>query len=415
MVSAGYPFEKLKIRKTATGYSTDKEALGMFAKYKKWCEFPRMVLQHKAYSKIAGTYVAGKAGRGDDEVGGMLQYLDANDRIHANFNLWSPRTGRYSCNKPSLQVWPRPIKDMPNIRNFICSEEGWELTEMDYSQLEQCVVAAISRDLVLIEKIMNGVDLHCFNAVELGRKLGTIEKDVTYEYMMTAVGKGLDLVEQVIDYDSIPEEVKAKFKELRTQAKAIGFGLNYGKTAITFAEDFGIEIEEAEDMVDAYFNLYRGMKKWRDGIVEEALTRGYITLISGRRRRFTQAVDWINSNFAEGLWSTKKLSEEISRQAMNSPIQGGAHDIFEPAKIRIIKRIKAEGLQSRLLLSIHDGMIFENPVEERERLKKIIAEEAIWSLNTDSDYQVNFKVDVDTFEITLGDTKAHWYGNKLKH
>jgi DNA polymerase-1 len=197
------------------------------------------------------------------------------------------------------------------------------------------------------------------------------------------------------------------FVDQRTNAKAIGFGLNYGKTAITFAKDFKIDIDEAEEMVDAYFNIYSVMKSWRDGQVEKALTEGYVNLLSVRKRRFHHAIDWFNSSFSEGLWSTKMLKEEISRQAMNAPVQGGAHDIFEPAIIRLNRRFKKEGMKSRILLYIHDGILGESPLEERPYIDAIAMEEMKTFLNKGTPLEIELKVDGDHYDW-------EWYGKKIK-
>lgn len=408
MLEAGYPFNKLKIRQNKTGYSTDKKSLTLFLKYKRWAKFPELLLTHKTLTKLAGTYVAGKIGRKDGVEGGMLQYIDEHDHVHANFNLWTPRTGRYSCNRPSLQVWPRPLKGLPNIRSFIIPiDDDHVLWEADYSQLEQCVVAVLSKDPVLLGKIQDGTDLHCFNAVELGKKLRNIAEDMTYEYMMCAVGKEDAIPENLrIDPASIEEQIKAELKIKRTYAKNIGFGLNYGKTAMTFAADFGIEIEEAEEMVDAYFSLYKKMKAWRDSTVSEALTKGVISLLSGRKRRFHQAVDWLNSEYAEGLWGTRKLSEEISRQAMNTPVQGGAHEVFEPAKLRLLERFRKEGIKAPLHLSIHDGMVGSCHKDDVARVKQCLLEELPTTFYAGTKYELRLKVDVEFF-------KRNWYAEKL--
>jgi uracil-DNA glycosylase family 4 len=408
MTEAGYPFNKLKIRQTKTGYSTDKKALTAFVKYKRWSEFPQLILNHKTLTKLAGTYVAGKIGRKEGTEGGMLQYIDENHFVHANFNLWTPRTGRYSCNKPSLQVWPRPLKDLPNIRNFIIPiDEDHVLWEADYSQLEQCVVAVLSKDTVLLGKIQDGTDLHCFNAVELGKKLRTMAEEMTYEYMMCAVGKENDIPENLrIDPKSIEDQIKVELKIKRTFAKNIGFGLNYGKGAMTFAEEFGISIEEAEEMVEAYFALYKKMKAWRDNTVADALTKGFITLLSGRKRRFHQAVNWLNSEYADGLWGTRKLSEEISRQAMNSPVQGGAHDVFEPAKIRLLERFRKEGIKAPLHLSIHDGLVGSCHKDDIQKVKQCLLEELPTTFYAGTKLELRLKVDVEFY-------KRNWYAEKL--
>ena len=406
-----FPLEKLGIKKTKTGYSTGKEELQKFLKYKKYRTLPEIILEYKTLTKLAGTYVEGKIG--DDVDGGMLKHLDQNDRIHASFNLWSPRTGRYSCRKPSLQVWPRPIKGLPNIRNFIRStSEDWVLFEADYKALEQFVVAVLSKDPVLTKRLQDGTDIHTYNAVELGKKLGTMPDTVSYEHMLCMVKDLEETSFSSTEYENLRKEAQKlapdfDWKEKRTQAKTIGFGLNYGKGEHSFAEDFGISEDDAEDMIEAYFKIYKGMKKWRDKTVEQALEYGYVSLLSGRKRRFTQATDWINSRYAEDVWQARKLKEEVSRAAMNFPVQGGAHEVFEPAKIRLIQRIKKEGMKARLLLSIHDGIVGECPRDELEKINQILSEELPVKFNVGTPYELNLDIDKDFYE-------SHWYGPKIK-
>ena len=407
MLAEGYPLRKLKIKQTKTGYSTGKEELEKFLKYKKWAKVPKLILDAKKLSKIRGTYIDGKDGEG-----GFLQYLDHKNRIHAQFNLWTPRTGRYSCSRPSFQVFPRPIKGLPNTRSFIIpTNKDWMLFEADYSQLEQCIVAVLSKDKVLLQRIQNGMDLHCINAADLGRILKTVPEWVTYEHMLVANGKE-DLIKDPAEVKRLAAEIEEKgadfdWKELRTQAKNIGFGLNYGKTAITFAKDFGIPEQDAIDMVEGYFDIYPGMYDWREKIVKDAHEKGYVTLPSGRKRRFQGAMDWINSDFAEDIWSAQFLKEEIARQAMNLPVQGGAHEVFEAACIRLNKRFRKEGLKARQLLSIHDGIVGECPREERHIVKKCMEEEMPQTFHKGTKYELTLKVDVDFYNW-------EWYGEKFK-
>lgn len=403
-----YPFDKLKIKETKTGFSTGAKELEKFLHFKKYKDFPKLLLDIKKITKIKGTYIDGKNGKG-----GMVQYLDKRHRVHANFNCWTPRTSRYSCNRPSLQVWPRPIKGLPNARQAIIpTNKDWCLFEADYSQLEINIVAALSKDVVLIDRLQKGMDLHCVNAADLGRILGTCPDWVKYEHMVVANGKqddvGLDsYVVKIIEEELLKRKFDFDWKEARTQAKNVGFGLNYGKGHKTFAKEFGISEEEAEDMVAAYFELYCGMKDWRDKIVEQALTKGFITLLNGRKRRFNSAIDWINSEYADRAWSAKMIREEISRQAMNAPVQGGAHDVFEPACLRLISRIKKEKLKARLLLSIHDGIVGECPIHERPAVKQIIEEEMPVTFMKNTKNELTLKIDTDFYEW-------EWYGKKLK-
>lgn len=407
MHEAGFPFKKLKIKENATGYSTAAKELQKFMKYKKWKTFPKLLLDYKKLTKIKGTYIDGK-----DGSGGMMQYIDQKKRIHGHYNLWTPRTGRQSSSRPSVQVWPRPIKGLPNARRAVIpTNKNWMLFEADYSQLEQCIVAALSKDKVLIDRIQRGIDLHCINAADLGRQLKTVPLWTTYEHMLVTNGKGdgLDpkLVKQILRQVEL-EGANIDWKEKRTQAKNIGFGLNYGKIYQTFAKDFKISESEAKEMVDAYFDIYQEMYEWRCNIVEQATTKGEIWLPSGRKRRFHACTDWINSEYAEKSWSAKNLREEIGRQAMNYPVQGGAHEVFEAACIRLNKRFRKEGMKARLMLLIHDGIVGECPKEEAAMVKKCLQEEMPFTFHKGTKYELNLKVDIDFYV-------REWYGEKIKN
>jgi uracil-DNA glycosylase family 4 len=404
MEENGYPLERLEFPKNATGYSTAGEHLQKLVAIKKYAEFPKLILDFKKLAKIQGTYVAGtgkKAG-----IGGMLQFLDPSHRIHTNFNLWTPRTSRWSANRPSVQVWPRPLNGLPNARNFIIPRDSWNLFEFDYRGLEQYIVAALSKDKVLIKLLQDGTDVHSYNATSLGKKLGLVAANVTYEMFLDYIGKGSIKKE---DIESQPELKKTYliYSDLRTKAKSIGFGLNYGKGAISFAEEFGIDQEAAQDMIDAYFVIYSEMLAWRNKIVRQALVHGEIKLPSGRPRRFHAAKAWLDSEFSKSTWSAKRLREEIARQAMNYPVQGGAHEVFEPACIRLDRRFKAEGLRARMGFFIHDGVLGECPREENQKVLQCIKEEAPFTFYAGTKLELKLDVDVDFYE-------SCWYGNKQK-
>jgi DNA polymerase-1 len=185
-----YPLDKLGVKKTKKGYSTAKEELEKLMKYKKYSYLPELVQEYKKLTKLAGTYVEGKID--DDDDGGMLKHMDKNDRIHTSFNLHTAVTGRFSSRTPSLQVWPRPVKGLPNIRNFITrTDDNWLLFEADFKAIEQYVVAVLSRDVTLTKRLQDGTDIHTYNAVELGKQLGTMHDDITYNMMLCMV-KGRD-------------------------------------------------------------------------------------------------------------------------------------------------------------------------------------------------------------------------------
>lgn len=396
MVKNKYPLAKLEIPENSQGYSTKAEYLKKFLDYPKFAEFPKLIMAIKKISKVRGTYIDGK-----DGLSGMLQYIDSDNMLHPNFNMWTATTGRYSSNKPSVQVFPRPIKNLVNTRQFVIkTHPDWIMFEADFSALEQYIVACLAKDDVLIQKILDGTDIHSFNATTLGKALNWIDPKVTYEQFVDNCGKGK------IPKEQIDKDIYRLFDDLRTKAKTVGFGLNYGKGADSFAEEFGITKFEASEMIDAYFGLYKKMKIWRDKTVERALNKGEIKLMSGRPRRFHMAVDWINSTFAKKSWSAKIIKSEIERQAMNFPIQGGAHEAFEEGCLRLMKRIKKEGLKAHLQLSIHDGIIGSCPPEEKEIIERLIKEEMVMTFNKDTPHELSLKIDVGFYS-------DRWYGEEI--
>jgi len=397
-----YPLEKLKIAKNKSGYSTAAVELKKFTKYKKFQEVPNLILDAKKLAKIKGTYVDGNSKKGETaSVGGFLKYLDERDRVHANFNMWTPRTSRYSCNKPSLQVWPRPIKGLPNARNFIIPSKGMNLFEADFKALEQFIVAALSKDMTLIKTLKSGRDIHCQNAVELGHILGIVDKEVDYQYFLDHCGKGN------LDPKTIPPDVYMKFSDLRTRAKSIGFGLNYGKGAESFADEFKISAFDAQEMIDAYFEIYWEMKAWRDRLIREGFKNGFISLESGRRRRFGSAINWLDHELSADVWSSERLRSEIERQIMNYPVQGGAHEAFETGCIRVNKAFRKEKLKARIMLSIHDGIVGECPPQENEQVLHILKTEMTSVLNAGTKYELKLDIDCDIYT-------REWYGEKNK-
>jgi uracil-DNA glycosylase family 4 len=855
MVEKKFPLKKLGIPETSRGFSTKAEYLRKLLDYPKCEEFIKLVLAVKKISKIKGTYIDGKEGDG-----GMLQYITSENTLHPNFNCWTATTGRYSCNRPSMQTFPRPIKGLVNTRQFIIKTNPDDIMfEADYSAVEQYVVAALSKDNVLIQKIIDGTDIHSFNAVTLGKALGWIDNKVTYEDFVEKCGKGktpkdeipkdvymlydglrtkakcligetniftssgikelgdlvrnkddsewlqkinlkvatgnghekavlvnhkwvdstikirskysdiegdcdhrllvwrdcsiidiplknikkgdylimprnnevwpkhnykldckkinvtgnavidarlkawgrsgkmtvppkypktmnadlamlyglivaegnsvnldIDMQEKDAIWEILPETVfrcfgvypktmsyhggmkrlrfptpivrffrkngldkrsfstvrvpkqimqsnrecavaflraffggggsgnkvevgsemlrkdivtllnnfnifpvkyetwnqvpsrnkekslyfglrmesydfsvfsekigylsERKNKKLRSMCKkdsrkvfglnlllkeirkkytkstqsringiklklgesvhsqdyaeftfnkleknkyileslkticdvtkekfsddinfiistnaqlsevrekltvnegkkvyditvdhkdhnfiangvlsknCVGFGLNYGKGAKSFAEEFGISEIEAEEMISAYFGLYKKMKKWRDKTVETALKKGEISLLSGRKRRFHMATDWLNSRHAKRSWSARIIREEIERQAMNFPIQGGAHEVFEAGCLRTVNKLKEKGLYAHIQLSIHDGIVGSAKPHEKEMLEKIIKKEMIMSFNPDTPHELTLQIDVGFF-------KDRWYGEELK-
>lgn len=396
MVAQKYPLNKLGIPKTSRGYSTNKESLKKIMQVEKYREFPELILKVKQLAKIKGTYIDGK-----DGVSGMIQYISKEGRLYANYNMHTATTGRYTCKRPSLQVFPRPVKNLINTRTFVLPPSGgYNLFEADFQALEQAIVAALSRDMVLISKIKDGTDIHSFNATTLGKALKWIAQDITYEFFRDHCGKGK------LKEEDIPKDIFRKYDDLRTKSKTVGFGLNYGKGAESFAKEFGITVKEAEVMIAAYFRLYKDMKRWRDKIVKTAHDRGFVKLLSGRRRRFTAGMKWINSKQGRRAWSARIIKEEIARQAMNFPVQGGAHEAFESGCLRLVRRFKKEGLDAFIMLSIHDGIVGYCKPEDNALVKKIIAEEMCMIFNKGLPSELGLKIDTKFY-------KGCWYGEKV--
>lgn len=306
-----------------------------------------------------------------------------------------------NCNRPSLQIWPRPIAGLPNARNFIIPSKGMNLFEADFKALEQFIVAALSKDMTLIKTLKSGRDIHCQNAVELGHILGIVDKEVDYQYFLDHCGKGN------LDPKTIPPDVYMKFSDLRTRAKSIGFGLNYGKGAESFADEFKISAFDAQEMIDAYFEIYWEMKAWRDRLIREGFKNGFISLESGRRRRFGSAINWLDHELSADVWSSERLRSEIERQIMNYPVQGGAHEAFETGCIRVNKAFRKEKLKARIMLSIHDGIVGECPPQENEHVLHILKTEMTSVLNAGTKYELKLDIDCDIYT-------REWYGEKNK-
>jgi DNA polymerase I-like protein with 3'-5' exonuclease and polymerase domains len=306
-----------------------------------------------------------------------------------------------NCSSPSLQVFPRPIKGLLNTRQFVMKTNPDDIMfEADFTALEQYVVAALAKDTILIQKILDGTDIHSFNAVTLGKALNWIDQNITYAEFVEKCGKG------VTKKEDIDKDIYMLFDGLRTKAKTVGFGLNYGKGAESFAKEFGITAMEAEEMIDAYFGLYKAMKKWRDKTVETALKKGEIHLLSGRARRFHMATEWINSSWAKKSWSAKIIKEGIARQAMNFPIQGGAHEAFEQGCLRLMTKIKTDKNYAHLQLSMHDGIVGSCKPQDKELIEKLIKEEMVMTFNKDTPHELTLKIDVGFYE-------DRWYGQAI--
>jgi len=310
-------FEKLglpPLKKTKTGYSTSADVLEQLAPKH---EIIQEILHYRQLGKLQSTYIEG------------LQKVvnKQTEKVHTRFNQALTQTGRLSSTDPNLQNIPIRLEEGRKIRQaFVPSEKGWVMFAADYSQIELRVLAHIAGDEKLIEAFKEGLDIHTKTAMEVFH----------------------------VDADEVTDN-------MRRHAKAVNFGIVYGISDYGLSQSLGITRKEAGQFIDRYLTSYPGVKEYMDEIVLDAKEKGYVTTLLHRRRYLPEIT---NRNF--------NIRSFAERTAMNTPIQGSAADIIKKAMIEMADRLKEEKLQSRLLLQVHDELIFEAPVEEVEILKKIV-------------------------------------------
>ncbi len=302
-------FEKLKlpvVKRTKTGPSTDEEVLrSLAAKHK----LPALLLEYRQLMKLKTTYV--------DALPNLID--PGTQRIHTSFNQTGTETGRLSSSNPNLQNIPIKTGIGRSIRRSVVSfEKGTFLLSCDYSQIELRILAHISRDAQLIDAFKKDEDIHKATAALIH---GVKEGDVT--------------------------------EEMRTLAKRVNFGIVYGLTSFGLARDLSISFEEAQGFIDAYFARYPGVKQYIDTQIASARKDGFVTTILGRRRYVPEIT---NKN--------PMIRQLAERQAVNTPIQGSASDLIKSAMVQIHRAIKEKGLQSAMILQIHDELLFDVPDEE---------------------------------------------------
>lgn len=311
-------FDKLGMeggKKTKTGYSTSAEVLDKLAP-----EHPivKDILEYRQLTKLKSTYADGLAG-----------CIAEDGRIHSSFNQTITATGRISSTEPNLQNIPVRMELGRMIRKVFIPREGCVFVDADYSQIELRVLAHMSEDEMLIEAYRQAEDIHRITASQVFH--------VPFE-------------------DVTPLQ--------RRNAKAVNFGIVYGISSFGLSQDLDISKKEAAEYIERYFDTYPGIKGFLDGLVAGAKERGYVTTMYGRRRPIPELK---SSNFAQ-----RSFGERV---AMNSPIQGTAADIIKIAMIRVHDRLKEEGLQSKLILQVHDELLIEALDEEAGRVEQILQEE----------------------------------------
>ena len=337
-------FEKLElpvIKKTKTGYSTSADVL---EKLRDKHEIIDKITEYRQIVKLNSTYVEGLLG--------IINPISG--RIHSSFNQTITTTGRISSTEPNLQNIPVKTEMGREIRKVFIADEHSKLVDADYSQVELRVLAHMSGDEHMIEAFQNDIDIHSKTASQI---FGVDVNDVS--------------------------------SKQRSEAKAINFGIVYGKTDFGLSQDLNIPVPQAKAYIESYFANYDKIKVFMDDAIKNATDNGYALTIFNRRRYIPE----INS-------SNFMVRNQGKRFAMNAPIQGSAADIIKIAMVNVFTRLKDENLKSRLILQVHDELIVEAVEEELDKVCNIVKEEM--------ESAVNLQVHLDV-DLNVGDS---WFETK---
>jgi DNA polymerase-1 len=330
-------FERLKLshgRKTATGkYSTSEDVLVQLAATH---EVPAMVLEYRSLAKLKSTY-----------VDAFPQMVDAQNRIHTTFNQAVASTGRLSSSNPNLQNIPIRTEKGQEVRKAFIAAPGHLLISADYSQIELRIIAELSGDEAMMEAFVSGEDIHAHTAKGIF---------------------GLKTLDEVT-------------REHRRKAKEVNFGIPYGVSAYGLAQRLGLKNDEGKEIIKAYFTRFPKVKEYINTTVQFARDHGYVTTLTGRRRTIP------------GIHS-RNVNERgfAERTAINTPIQGSAADLIKLAMISVFSALKQAGLKTRMVLQIHDELLFEAPEEEVPLALPIIRK----SMETAMPLKVPIVVDIGT-------------------
>ena len=312
-------FEKLKlpvVKKTKTGYSTDVSVLEQLAVEHK---LPEQVLSYRQLAKLKSTYVDALPGEIFKNTG----------RVHTSFNQTVAATGRLSSSNPNLQNIPIRSDMGKEIRKAFTAEGDNMLLSADYSQIELRILAHLSKDKALKNAFDKGEDVHARTAADI-------------------FGSSLDQVDE----------------NSRRMAKAVNFGIIYGLSAFGLSRQLKISRKDAQDFIGQYFSLYSNVKDFMDNTIAEARECGY-TLTMFNRRRYLPDLKSDN----------RQVRESAERVAINSPIQGSAADLIKVAMIRLSRNLKKMKLNSKMILQVHDELVFECPVREKKEIESLVRKE----------------------------------------
>jgi len=311
-------FEQLglpPVKKTKTGYSTNAEVLDKLRGHHPIIE---EILNYRQLTKLKSTY-----------VDGLSKVISPNGRIHTSFQNTVTATGRLSSVEPNLQNIPVRTELGAELRKMFVAPAGKVLVDADYSQIELRLLACMAGDEAMIAGFNSGEDIHTITASQV---FGVPQNEVT--------------------------------PLMRRSAKAVNFGIVYGISPFSLSQDIKVTVAEAKEYMEKYFAHYAGVKVYMDAVIEQAKQAGYVSTLFGRRR-------WVpelkSSNF-----NTRSFGERV---ALNAPIQGTAADIIKLAMIRVRNRLKADGLEGRLILQVHDELIVECPESEAQAVCALVREE----------------------------------------
>ena len=311
-------FERLQLphgKKTKTGWSTNADVLEKL----RW-ENPIVeeVLQYRQYAKFRSTY-----------CDGLLKVIAPDGRIHTSFQMTVTATGRLSSTEPNLQNIPTRTQLGSEFRRMFVPADGCVLVDADYSQIELRLLAHIADDEAMKQAFLTGEDIHTVTAAQV---FGVPSDQVT--------------------------------KQMRSHAKAVNFGIVYGISAFSLAQDIGVPVYEAKEYIETYFERFPGIRRYMDVVVAQAKERGYVETLMHRRRALPELAA---SNF-----NTRSFGERVAR---NMPIQGTAADVIKLAMVRVDERLHKENLKAKLILQVHDELIVECPEEEKETVARLLTEE----------------------------------------
>lgn len=302
-------------KKTKSGYSTNAEVLeGLRSAH----PVVEKIMEYRTLTKLKSTY-----------CDGLLKVIDTDGRIHTRFNQVETRTGRISSLEPNLQNIPIRTDLGREMRKFFIAAPGCRLVDADYSQIELRVLASMAEDQTMIDAFNSGADIHTATAAQV--------------------------------FGLPPEMITP---QLRSRAKAVNFGIVYGIGAFSLAKDIGVSNKEAKEYIDSYMHTYQGVAAYMQRMIDAAKDTGYATTLFGRRRYLPE--------LAASNHMLRAFGERVAR---NMPIQGTAADIIKIAMVRVDRRLYAEGMESRLILQVHDELIVEAPEAEADRALQIVTEE----------------------------------------